>query len=104
MPHLGSRCARSCGSLTFTYASKGFSQQRIRHLSATESNIAGRLLTGCRMGGNGYSWSMANEALFTTAGLFGLFVAVLTGALWDAPLLASPIQYLRSQGRHTMRR
>jgi hypothetical protein len=47
---------------------------------------------------------MANEALFATAGLFGLFVAMLTGALWDAPLMASPIRYFRSEGRHTMPR
>ena len=44
---------------------------------------------------------MANEALFATAGLFGLFVAMLTGALWDTPLAASRI---RSEGRHTLRR
>jgi hypothetical protein len=47
---------------------------------------------------------MANEALFATAGLFGLFVAMLTGALWDTPLVASPIRHFRSEGRHTMPR
>jgi hypothetical protein len=46
---------------------------------------------------------MANEALFATAGLFGLFVAMLTGALWDSPV-ASPIRYFRSEGRHTLPR
>jgi hypothetical protein len=48
---------------------------------------------------------MANEALFATAGLFGLFVAMLSGALWDNPLVAAPIRYLRSEsGRHNMPR
>ena len=43
---------------------------------------------------------MANEALFATTGLFGLFVAMLTGALWDTPLVLAPMRHLRSQGRH----
>lgn len=48
---------------------------------------------------------MANEALFATAGLFGLFVAMLSGALWDTRLVAAPIRYFRSEGgRHTMPR
>jgi len=47
---------------------------------------------------------MANEALFATAGLFGLFVAMLSGALWDTRLTAVPIRRNRSQGRHSMPR
>ena len=47
---------------------------------------------------------MANEALFAMAGLFGLFVAMLTGALWDTQLAAVRIQNFRSEGRHAMRR
>ena len=42
---------------------------------------------------------MANEALFATAGLFGLFVAMLSGALWDTRLVAAPIRYLPVGGR-----
>ncbi len=35
---------------------------------------------------------MVNEALFATAGLFGLFVAMLTGALWDTQVVvAGPV-------------
>jgi len=50
---------------------------------------------------------MANEAFFTTAGLFGLFVAMLTGALWDTPLVTAASRLrrdFRSQGRHAMPR
>jgi hypothetical protein len=47
---------------------------------------------------------MANEALFATAGMFGLFVAMLTGALWDTPLMSTPIRLFRSDGRHSMPR
>lgn len=46
---------------------------------------------------------MANEALFATAGLFGLFVAMLTGALWDSRIVTAPLRYFQSEGRHTMR-
>jgi hypothetical protein len=47
---------------------------------------------------------MANEALFATAGLFGLFVAMLTGALWDNPLVLTPIRHIRADGRRSMPR
>ena len=47
---------------------------------------------------------MANEALFATAGLFGLFVAMLTGALWDTRLAMARIPISRSEGRHAIRR
>jgi hypothetical protein len=45
---------------------------------------------------------MANEALFAIAGLFGLFVAMTTGALWDSPLVKAPFRHSQSQGRHAM--
>ena len=48
---------------------------------------------------------MANEALFATAGLVGLFVAMLTGALWDSPVASRLLilsDNLRSHGRHAM--
>lgn len=50
---------------------------------------------------------MPNEAFFAMAGLFGLFVAMSTGAVWDTPLTAAPVrafQNYRSQGRHAMPR
>jgi hypothetical protein len=50
---------------------------------------------------------MANEALFATAGLMGLFFAMLTGAVWDSPLVTAPIRawdgFRSSSGRHAMR-
>ena len=60
--------------------------------------------------GMGMRIGMANEALFATAGLFGLFVAMLAGALWDTPMATAPFrawENFRSQegtptrGRHT---
>ena len=44
---------------------------------------------------------MANEALFATAGLFGLFVAMLSGALWDTRWWRAPIRYFRSEAAAT---
>ena len=41
---------------------------------------------------------MANEALFSTAGPLGLFVAMLTGALWDSPVATAPVRYFQSTG------
>jgi hypothetical protein len=49
---------------------------------------------------------MANEALFATAGLMGLFIAMLTGALWDSALVAACARVLanaNTYGRHAMR-
>jgi hypothetical protein len=39
---------------------------------------------------------MANEALFATAGLMGLFIAMLTGAVWDSPVVAACARALSS--------
>jgi hypothetical protein len=47
---------------------------------------------------------MANEALFAATGMFGLFVAMLTGALWDTPLVTAPSRLFRSDGRHSLPR
>jgi hypothetical protein len=67
-------------------------------------NIENGPSTAIRTRPDGYSLSMANEALFATAGLFGLFVAMLTGALWDTRLAAARMPTFRSQGRHTLPR
>lgn len=50
---------------------------------------------------------MGSETIVAVSGLVGLGAAVLTGALWDSPLVSALLRLrenLRSQGRHAMPR
>ena len=50
---------------------------------------------------------MGSETIVAVSGLIGLGAAVLTGALWDSPLVTALLRLrenLRSQGRHAMPR
>ena len=50
---------------------------------------------------------MGSETIVGVSGLIGLGAAVLTGALWDSPLVSALLRLrenLRSQGRHAMPR
>ncbi len=50
---------------------------------------------------------MSGDTLFAMMGLMSLVAAVLTGALWDSPLVAASLQVgrnFRAEGRHAMRR
>jgi hypothetical protein len=50
---------------------------------------------------------MSNETIVAASGLIALAAAVLTGAIWDSPLVAVSlrvVENLRSQGRHAMPR
>jgi hypothetical protein len=50
---------------------------------------------------------MTSETIVAASGLISLGAAVLTGAIWDSPLVAASarlLENLRSQGRHAMPR
>jgi hypothetical protein len=50
---------------------------------------------------------MNSETIVAALGLISLGAAVLTGVIWDSPLVAASarlLQNLRSQGRHAMPR
>ena len=48
---------------------------------------------------------MSSETIVAASGLIGLGAVVVTGAIWDAPLLVASlrlVENLRSEGRHAM--
>jgi hypothetical protein len=50
---------------------------------------------------------MSSETIVAASGLIGLGAVVLTGAIWDGPLVTGSLRLLenlRSQGRHAMPR
>jgi hypothetical protein len=50
---------------------------------------------------------MSSETIVAASGLVSLGAAVITGAIWDSPLVAASarlLENLRSQGRHAMPR
>ena len=50
---------------------------------------------------------MSSETVVAASGLICLGAAVLTGAIWDGPLVAASwrlVENFRSQGRHAMPR
>jgi hypothetical protein len=56
-------------------------------------------------GGTGYG--MSSETIVAASGLIGLGAVVVTGAIWDVPLVAASlrlVENLRSEGRHAMPR
>jgi hypothetical protein len=58
-----------------------------------------------RVGGTGYV--MSSETIVAASGLIGLGAVVVTGAIWDVPLVAASlrlVQNLRTEGRHAMPR
>jgi len=58
-----------------------------------------------RVGGTGHI--MTSETIVAASGLIGLGAVVVTGAIWDAPLVAGSlrlVENLRSEGRHAMPR
>ncbi len=58
-----------------------------------------------RVGGTGYV--MSSETIVAASGLIGLAAVVVTGAIWDVPLVATSlrmVENLRSEGRHAMPR
>jgi hypothetical protein len=57
------------------------------------------------IGGTGHV--MSSETVIAASGLIGLGAVVVTGAIWDAPLVAASlrlVENMRSQGRHAMPR
>jgi hypothetical protein len=57
--------------------------------------------------GVGTATGMSVETIGAISGLIGLGAAVLTGALWDSPLVAALLRLQKnfgSQGRHAMPR
>jgi hypothetical protein len=58
-----------------------------------------------RVGGTGHV--MSSETIVAASGLIGLGAVVVTGAIWDVPLVAPSLRLvdnLRSQGRHAVPR
>jgi hypothetical protein len=50
---------------------------------------------------------MSSETIVAASGLIGLGAVVVTGAIWDVPLVAASlrlVENLRSEGRHAMPR
>jgi hypothetical protein len=58
-----------------------------------------------RVGGTGHV--MSSETIVAASGLIGLGAVVVTGAIWDVPLVAASlrlVENLRTEGRHAMPR
>jgi hypothetical protein len=58
-----------------------------------------------RVGGTGHV--MSSETIVAASGLIGLGAVVVTGAIWDVPLVAAALRLvdnLRAEGRHAMPR
>jgi hypothetical protein len=58
-----------------------------------------------RVGGTDHV--MSSETIVAASGLIGLGAVVVTGAIWDVPLVAASlrlVQNLRTEGRHAMPR